>query len=104
MITWGTLLIFLGGMAFLAAIQFLLPKTKGQSIGKKIAIWVLFVITALDLAVGISFVYINSGVGHVVATSTAIFVFIGSAVVLAVILARVAGLIGGKSKEAKEVA
>jgi hypothetical protein len=50
----------------------------------------------LAAIVGISFVYINASFGHVTATSTAIFVFGGIAIVFGIILARVIGLINVK--------
>jgi uncharacterized membrane protein len=92
------LLIFLAGVVFLAAVLALRKRLQSGKTGNKILAWVLFGLLYLAAAVGFSFCYINASVGHVKATSTAIFVFGGIAVVLAVILARVLGFIGAPGK------
>lgn len=104
MITMGTFLVFLGGILFLAGIIFLMIPYAGKGkTWKTITNWVLYFIVFLDLSVGISFIYINSLVGHAKATSTALFLFIGSAIVFAIIWARLMGFLGGnRNKVVKE--
>ncbi|MDR1603292.1 MAG: dehalogenase [Gracilibacteraceae bacterium] len=96
----SVVLIFLSGAIFIAAVLFIhkrLQKQAGKTSGKVLT-WVLFGLLYLAAATGISFCYINASVGHVKATSTAIFLFGGVAIVLAVVLARMLGFIGaGKS-------
>lgn len=94
----STLLIFLGGVLFLAGVLFIKPRVKKGKKWKTIMVWTAFVIWFAITCMGISFVYINASVGHVKATSTAIFLFGGISVVLAVVLARVLGFIGVKKK------
>ncbi len=99
MLSFGTFLVFLAGAIILAGIMYLMvPHAKKDKMWKTILNWVLFIVICLDLAVGISFIYINMQIGHAKATSTAVFVFIGSAVVLAVIWARLMGFLGGKKE------
>lgn len=93
----GTILLILAGALFFAGIVYLMiPRAKKDKAWKTVINWILYIIIALDLGCGISFMYINMQVGHAKATSTAIFIFIGSAIVLAIILARLLGLFGGK--------
>lgn len=92
----GTLLIFIAGILFLAGILFIKPYAKKELKWKTILNWSLYVIWYAITWIGISFVYINASVGHVKATSTAIFLFLGISAVLAVILARLLGFIGVK--------
>jgi len=97
----STFLIFLAGILFWAGILFIKPRAKKEKNWQTALVWALYVIWFLITCMGISFVYINASVGHVKATSTAIFLFGGISVVLAVVLARILGFIGAKSK-AKE--
>jgi drug/metabolite transporter (DMT)-like permease len=92
----GTLLIFLAGMLFLAGILFIKPRAKQELKWKTVVNWSLYVVWYGTTWTGISFIYINLSVGHVKATSTAIFLFLGISVVLAVVLARLLGFIGLK--------
>lgn len=92
----GTLLIFIAGMLFLAGILFVKPRVKQEQMWKTVLYWSLYVIWYGITWMGISFVYINASVGHVKATSTAIFLFLGISAALAVILARLLGFIGVK--------
>ncbi|AHF09357.1 hypothetical protein [Dehalobacter restrictus] len=97
----GTLLIFVAGVLFLAAILFIKARAKMEQMWRTVINWVLFVIWYAVTWTGISFIYINASVGHVKATSTAIFLFGGLAIVLAVVLARLLGFITiGKTKKA----
>jgi hypothetical protein len=96
----SVVLIFLSGVIFLAAVLAIRKRLQSGKAGNKPLAWVLFGLLYLAAAVGISFCYINAAVGHVKATSTAIFLFGGIAVVLAVILARVLGFIGTTGKPA----
>ncbi|HHV65157.1 MAG TPA: dehalogenase [Peptococcaceae bacterium] len=89
----GTFLVFLAGMLFMAAIFFIKPRAKQKEIWKTVLNWVLFVVWYAITWMGISFIYINASVGHVKATSTAIFLFLGISVVLGFILARLLGFI-----------
>jgi predicted membrane protein len=84
-------LIFLSGIVFLALILLIKDRAMQGPLWKKIVNWVLFAIFIFVTYTGISFIYINSSVGHVKATSTAVFVFLGTALVLAIILARLLG-------------
>jgi len=90
----GTFLIFLAGVLFLAGILFIKPRAKREQMWKTVVNWALFVIWYGITWMGISFVYMNASVGHVKATSTAIFLFLGISVVLAVVQARLLGFIG----------
>jgi drug/metabolite transporter (DMT)-like permease len=92
----GTFLVFLAGIIFLAGVLFIKPRAKQEQMWKTVVNWVLYLTWFAITSTGISFVYINSSVGHVKATSTAIFLFLGLSVVLAVILARLLGFIGVK--------
>lgn len=92
----STFLIFLAGIIFLAGVLFIKPRAKQNLVWKTVLNWVLYVVWFAITSIGVSFVYINSSVGHVKATSTAIFLFLGISVVLAVVLARLLGFIGGK--------
>ncbi|MCG1025898.1 MULTISPECIES: hypothetical protein [Dehalobacter] len=94
----STLLIFLAGILFLAGVLFVKPRAKQNKTWQTVTVWVTFVIWFFITCIGVSFVYINASVGHVKATSTAIFLFGGISVVLAVVLARVLGFIGMKKK------
>ncbi|WP_368294151.1 dehalogenase [Dehalobacter sp. TBBPA1] len=94
----GTFLVFLGGILFLAGIIFIKPRAKKDQKWKTVLNWSLYVIWYLITVTGISFVYINSIVGHVKATSTAIFLFLGLSVVLAVVLARLLGFLGKQKR------
>lgn len=94
----GTFLVFLAGILFLAGIIFLKKRAKQDSNWKTALIWVLYVLWYAIAGLGVSFIYINSRVGHIKATSTAIFLFLGLAVVLAVIIARITGLIRNQPK------
>jgi hypothetical protein len=94
----STFLIFLAGILFLAGGLFIKPRAKQDKIWKTVVIWTLYVIFFIIACMGISFIYINTSVGHVKATSTAIFLFGGISLILAVILARVLGFIGAKKK------
>jgi FtsH-binding integral membrane protein len=86
----------MAGMVFLAGIFFISPRIKQESKRRMILNWSLYVVWYAITWIGISFIYINASVGHVKATSTAIFLFLGISVVLAVVLARLLGLIGVK--------
>ncbi|MDR1320173.1 MAG: dehalogenase [Gracilibacteraceae bacterium] len=90
----GVFLMFIAGMIFLAGVLFVRPKVKTKTAAQNAAVWILYVLWYGITLIGVSFVYINAGVGHVKATSTAIFLFLGLSIVLAVILARVLGLLG----------
>jgi len=92
----GSFLIFLAGVLFLAGILFIKPRAKREQMWKTVLNWTLFVIWYAITWMGISFIYINASVGHVKATSTAIFLFGGMSLVLAVVLARLLGFIGVK--------
>ena len=92
----STFLVFLAGIIFLAGVLFIKPRAKKDQMWKTIVNWALYVAWFAITAIGVSFVYINSSVGHVKATSTAIFLFLGVSVVLAVVLARLLGFIGVK--------
>ncbi|QGZ99917.1 MULTISPECIES: dehalogenase [Dehalobacter] len=92
----GTFLIFLAGVLFLAGILFIKPRAKRDLMWKTVLNWALYVIWYAITWMGVSFVYINASVGHVKATSTAIFLFLGISVVLAVVQARLLGFIGVK--------
>lgn len=92
----STFLVFLAGIIFLAGVLFIKPRAKQEQMWKTVLNWVLYVSWFAITSIGISFVYINSSVGHVKATSTAIFLFLGISVVLAVVLARLLGFIGVK--------
>ncbi|RJE48501.1 dehalogenase [Dehalobacter sp. MCB1] len=94
----STFLIFLAGILFLAGVLFIRPRAKQDKTWKSVVIWTLYVIFFVVACIGVSFVYINASVGHVKATSTAIFLFGGISLVLAVVLARVLGFIGTKKK------
>ncbi|WP_368294178.1 dehalogenase [Dehalobacter sp. TBBPA1] len=89
-------LIFLFGILFLAGILFINSRATKEVMWKTVLVWALYGIGNAVLWMGVSFVYINSSVGHAKATSTAIFLFGGIAVVVAVILARMLGFIGIK--------
>ncbi|HWQ41000.1 MAG TPA: dehalogenase, partial [Desulfosporosinus sp.] len=56
--------------------------------------WFLLGVWYLITWTGISFVVINSRVGHVKATSTGIFLFFGLSIILAVVIARLLGFLG----------
>ncbi len=73
----GTFLIFLAGVLCLAGILFIKPRAKREQMWKTVVNWALFVTWYGITWMGISFVYINASVGHVKATSTAIFLFSG---------------------------
>ncbi|SHN50213.1 dehalogenase [Desulfitobacterium chlororespirans] len=94
----GTFLVFLSGILFLAGIMLIKPRTKQDRNWKTVLNWVLYILWFAITGMGISFIYINSSVGHVKATSTAIFLFLGLSVVLAVVLARLLGFIGERRK------
>jgi len=94
----GTFLVFLAGILFLAGGLFLKTRAKHELKWRTILNWTLYVVWYAITWMGISFIYINASVGHVKATSTAIFLFLGISVVLAVILARLLGYIGVKKK------
>ncbi len=94
----STFLIFLAGILFLAGVLFIKPRAKQDKIWKTVIIWTLYVIFFVIACMGISFVYINASVGHVKATSTAIFLFGGISLILAVVLARVLGLLVQRKK------
>lgn len=92
----GTFLVFVAGILFLAGILFIRPRARQEIVWKTVLNWSLYVFWYAITWIGISFIYINSRVGHVKATSTAIFLFLGISVVLAVVLARCLGFIGAK--------
>jgi len=92
----GTFLTFLAGVLFFSGILFIKPRAKKDLMWKTVLNWSLYVIWYAITWMGISFIYINASVGHVKATSTAIFLFLGISVVLAVVLARLLGFIGMK--------
>ncbi len=92
----STFLIFLAGILFLAGVLFIKPRARQNKTWKTVAVWALYVIFFLIAATGASFVYINASVGHTKATSTAIFLFGGISLVLAVVLARILGFINTK--------
>ncbi|NLI93536.1 MAG: dehalogenase [Peptococcaceae bacterium] len=92
----GTILVFVAGVLFLAGILFIKPRAKCELMWKTVLNWSLYVVWYAITWIGISFVYINFNVGHVKATSTAIFLFLGISVVLAIALARLLGFIGVK--------
>lgn len=94
----STFLIFLAGVLFLAGILFIKPRATQNKTWQTVLVWALFVVWYFITWIGISFVYINASVGHVKATSTAIFLFGGISVVLAIILARILGFITMKKK------
>ncbi|RJE47049.1 dehalogenase [Dehalobacter sp. MCB1] len=90
----GVFLVFVAGIAFLAGILALKPFMKRENKIMTVLNWSLYVIWYLITCTGISFVFLNSRVGHVKATSTGIFLFFGLSVIFAVILARLLGLLG----------
>jgi drug/metabolite transporter (DMT)-like permease len=92
----STFLIFIAGMLFLAGILLIKPRAKREQRWKTVLNWSLYVVWYAITWVGISFIYINCSVGHVKATSTAIFLFLGISLVLAIALARLLGFIGVK--------
>ncbi|RJE48526.1 dehalogenase [Dehalobacter sp. MCB1] len=94
----STFLIFLAGILFSAGVLFIKPRVKQDKTWKTVIIWTLYVIFFVIACMGVSFVYINASVGHVKATSTAVFLFGGISLILAVVLARVLGFIGAKKK------
>jgi len=95
----GIFLVFLAGALFVAGIIYImLPKAKSGKKWLTVINWVLYVVFFLDFWTGVSFIYLNAGYSHAKAVSVAIFVFMGSAVVLGLILARFLGFLGGKSK------
>lgn len=94
---FNVFLIFLAGILFIGAIYFLKPRMQKEKMWFTVLNWVLFVSWYFITWTGISFIIINASVGHVKATSTGIFLFLGLSVILAVILARITGFIG-KSK------
>ncbi|NLI90796.1 MAG: dehalogenase [Peptococcaceae bacterium] len=94
----STLLIFLAGILFLAGVLFIKSRVMQNKTWKNVAVWTVFVVWFFITCIGVSFVYINASVGHVKATSTAIFLFGGISVVFAVALARALGFIGVKKK------
>ncbi|MCM1566786.1 MAG: dehalogenase [Dehalobacter sp. 4CP] len=94
----STFLIFLAGILFLAGVLFIKPRAKQDKTWKTVIIWTLYVIFFVIACMGVSFVYINASVGHVKASSTAIFLFGGISLILAVVLARILGFIGTKKK------
>lgn len=89
-------LIFLFGMIFLAGILLIKPRATKEVMWKTVLVWALYVVGSVALWMGVSFIYINASVGHAKATSTAIFLFGGIAIVIALILARLLGFIGVK--------
>lgn len=95
----GTFLVFLAGVLFLAGLLFIKPRANTDKKWKTILNWVLYVAWYAITWMGISFIYINASVGHVKATSTAIFLFLGISVVLAVVLARLLGFFGKQQKK-----
>ncbi|SHN50230.1 dehalogenase [Desulfitobacterium chlororespirans] len=92
------LLIFMAGMLFLAGILFIYSRIGREPRRKNLLCWGLYLIWYGITWTGISFVYINASVGHIKATSTAIFLFGGISVVLAIVLARLLGLISTNRK------
>lgn len=99
----STFLVFVAGIIFLAGILFIKPRAKQKEMWKTVVNWILYGTWFAITCVGISFVYINSSVGHVKATSTAIFLFLGISVVLAVILARLLGFFGVKKENSNSI-
>lgn len=100
----GTFLVFLAGILFLAGIFFIKPRAKQDIKWKTVLNWALYVLWYAITGIGVSFIYINSKVGHVKATSTAIFLFIGLSVILAVILDRLLGFLGKTPKDLNQSA
>jgi hypothetical protein len=96
----SVVLVFLFGVIFLAAVLAIRKRLQGGKTARQALVWILFALLYLAAATGFSFCYINASVGHVKATSTAIFLFGGVTVVLAVILARMLGFIGGTTGQA----
>lgn len=94
----STFLIFLAGIFFWAGVLFVKPRAKQEKNWQTVLVWIAFISWFLITCIGVSFVYINASVGHVKASSTAIFLFGGISVVLAVVLARVLGFISTKKK------
>lgn len=94
----GTFLIFIAGVLFLAGILFIKPRAKQEAKWKTVLNWILYIGWYAITWMGISFIYINASVGHVKATSTSIFLFLGISAVLAVIQARLLGFIKGKKE------
>jgi uncharacterized membrane protein len=90
----STFLVFFSGAIFLGLIIVIKNKAMQGPIWRRVVNWLLYALWFGMTMIGISFIYINSSVGHVKATSTAIFVFLGISVVLAVVLARVLGYFG----------
>lgn len=96
----GTVLVFICGMLFMAGISYIMiPRAKSNNKVLTVVNWILYVLICADLAMGASFCYINSSFGHEKATSTAIFLFFGTAIVMIVIWARTMGFIGGKKQK-----
>ncbi|TCX53494.1 dehalogenase [Dehalobacter sp. 14DCB1] len=89
----STFLIFLAGVLFLAGILWIRPRAQKNLMWKTVLNWSLYVIWYAVTWMGISFVYINASVGHVKASSTAIFLFGGISIILAIVLARFLGFI-----------
>ncbi len=95
----GTFLVFLFGILFLAGIIFIKPRAMQKQLWRTILNWALYILWFAITGTGVSFIYINSSVGHVKATSTAIFLFLGLSVIFAFILARLLGFIRGQKKD-----
>lgn len=87
-------LTFLAGTLFMAGALWIKPRTQSKKTWLKVINWALYVGWYAITWVGISFIYINASVGHVKATSTAIFLFLGLSILLGVIEARLLGFIG----------
>lgn len=97
----GTFLVFIAGVLFLAAILFIKPRAQKAELWKTVLNWTLFVLWYGITWMGISYIYLNAKAGHVKATSTAVFVFLGISVVLGFILARLLGFINLKKTESR---
>ncbi|MEA4901524.1 dehalogenase [Desulfitobacterium sp.] len=96
---FDVVLIFVVGMLFLAGILALRPYANKGDKKKTILNWFLYGIWFLITCVGLSFVVLNSRVGHVKATSTGVFLFFGLSIIIGVLLARLLGFIGNKQKQ-----
>jgi FtsH-binding integral membrane protein len=93
----STILIFAAGILFLAGVLWLKSRANSGVLWRKIVNWAVYALWFGITMMGVSFIYINTSVGHVKATSTAVFVFLGASVVLVLILARLLGFLSAKN-------
>ncbi len=97
-------LTFVAGFLFLFGIYTLKPYANREDKKTAILNWFLYGLWYCTTLLGVSFIVINARIGHVKATSTGIFLFFGLSIVIAVILARLLGLLGKQKKNNSIVA